>query len=124
MNMNLLGLILGSVGMSAVAQLFLKLGMSSEPVQQAMGQDSILHAVWIVTTNWHVLAGLGLYAFGALIWLLVLARVDLSFAYPFVGLGFIVTMALGWWVLDEPVGFARLVGALLVASGVWLVSSS
>ena len=124
MNINFLGLILGSVGMSAVAQLLLKLGMSSEPVQQALVQRSALHAAWIVTTNWQVLAGLGLYGSGAVIWLLVLARFDLSFAYPFVGLGFIVTMALGWWVLGEPVGFARLAGTLLVASGVWLVSSS
>jgi multidrug transporter EmrE-like cation transporter len=124
MTVNLLGLILGSVGMSAGAQFFLKLGMSSGPVRQALGQDSTLQAIWIVTTNWQVPAGLGLYGVGAAIWLLVLARVDLSFAYPFVGLGFIVTMALGWWVLDEPIGFARLAGTLLVVSGVWLVSSS
>lgn len=124
MKMNILGLILGSVGMSAVAQFLLKLGMSSGPVQQALGQGSNLHAAWIVTTNWQVLAGLALYGIGAAIWLLVLARIDLSVAYPFVGLGFIVTMALGWSVLDEPVGFARLAGTLLVASGIWLVSNS
>jgi len=124
MKMNLLGLILGSVGVSAVAQFLLKLGMSSGPVQQALGQDSALHAAWIVTTNWQVLAGLGLYGIGAAIWLLVLARIDLSLAYPFVGLGFIATMGLGWSVLDEPVGFARLAGTLLVASGVWLLSRS
>lgn len=124
MNMNLLGLILGSVGASAIAQLLLKLGMSSGPVQQALGQGSTLHAAWIVTTSWQVLAGLSLYGIGAAIWLLVLARIDLSLAYPFVGLGFIVTMVLGWSMLDEPVGFARLTGTLLVASGVWLLSTS
>ncbi len=124
MNIGLLGLILGSVLLSAIAQLVLKLGMSSPPVQAALSQDSVLHAVCAVAINLHVLAGLGLYLLGAGIWLLVLARVDLSFAYPFVGAGFIVTMLLGWWVLNEPIGTARLAGTLLVVSGVWLVSGS
>lgn len=122
--MNLLGLILGSVGMSAVAQLLLKLGMSSEPVQQALGQDSTLDAVWIVATNWQVVGGMGLYALAAIVWLFVLARADLSFAYPFVGIGFILTMLLGWAILGETLGAARLIGTLLVVGGVWLVSSS
>lgn len=124
MNMNLLGLILSSVGMSAVAQLLLKLGMSSEPVQQALGQDSTLDAIWIVATKWQVVGGLGLYALSAIVWLFVLARADLSLAYPFVGIGFIVTMLLGWVILGETLGAARLIGTLLVVGGVWLVSSS
>lgn len=124
MNMNLLGLILGSVGMSAVAQLLLKLGMSSEPVQKALGLDSILDAVWNVATNWQVVGGLGLYVIAAIVWLFVLARADLSFAYPFVGIGFILTMLLGWVILGETLGAARLLGTLLVVGGVWLVSSS
>jgi len=119
-----LGLILGSVALSAIAQLFLKLGMSSVVVQQALGQGHPLQAVWVVATNLQVVAGLCLYALGAVLWLLVLARVDLSFAYPFVGIGFIFTMVLGWWVLGETVDSARLAGTLLVVVGVWLVSSS
>jgi len=117
-----LGLIFGSVTLSAIAQFLLKLGMSSVTVQQALGQSHPLQAAWVVATNFQVIAGLGLYALGAILWLLVLARVDLSFAYPFVGVGFILTMILGWWVLGEPLGSARLVGTLLVVAGVLLVS--
>ena len=124
MSIKFLGLILGSVALSAIAQLFLKLGMSSVVVQQALGQGQPLQAAWVVATNLQVLAGLCLYALGAVLWLLVLARVDLSFAYPFVGIGFILTMVLGWWVLGESLGSARLAGTLLVVTGVWLVSSS
>lgn len=124
MSIKFLGLILGSVALSAIAQLFLKLGMSSVVVQQALGQGHPLQAVWAVASNFQVVVGLSLYALGAVLWLLVLARVDLSFAYPFVGIGFIFTMVLGWWVLGESLGSARLAGTLLVVVGVWLVSSS
>jgi multidrug transporter EmrE-like cation transporter len=124
MKIALLGLILGSVMLSAIAQLLLKLGMSSSSVQEALNQHNGLGAIWPAISNMHVLTGLGLYLLGAGIWLLVLARLDLSLAYPFVGFGFILTMCLGWWVLDEPVGLTRIAGTLLVASGIWLVSVS
>jgi multidrug transporter EmrE-like cation transporter len=69
-----------------------------------------------------VLAGLALYAFGALVWLLVLARAELSFAYPFVGLGFVMTLALGKFALGEDVSLARVAGTLLVVAGVVLIA--
>src|SRR4030065_141715 len=87
MSIKFLGLILGSVALSALAQLFLKLGMSSAVVQQALGQGHPLQAVWAVASNFQVIAGLSLYALGAMLWLLVLARVDLRLAYPCVGGG-------------------------------------
>lgn len=124
MNGKLLGLILGSVVLSATAQLVLKLGMSSAPVQQALSRSTPWDIAWVVVTNPQVLTGLGLYGLGAAVWLLVLARVDVSLAYPFVGIGFIVTMLFGWALLSEPVGVGRVVGTLLVVTGVWLVSTS
>lgn len=124
MKAGLLFLILCSVALSALAQLLLKLGMSNPHIQQALERGGFLPALWVAASNANVIAGLGLYAFGAVLWLLVLAKSDLSFAYPFVGLGFIMTMAFGAWVLHEPVGISRSVGALLVVIGVYLVSRS
>ena len=124
MSIKFLGLIFCSVALSAFAQLFLKLGMSSAGIQQTLDQGHPLQSAWAIATNLQVVAGLGLYALGAVLWLLVLARVDVSYAYPFVGIGFIFTMVLGWWVLGEPLGFVRLAGTLLVVGGVWLVSHS
>jgi drug/metabolite transporter (DMT)-like permease len=123
-DIKLAGLILVSVAISAIAQLALKLGMSNSAVQFALGQGDRLQAALAVATNLHVIVGLSLYALGAVLWLMVLARVDLSFAYPFVGLGFVFTMILGWWVLGESIGAARVAGTFLVIAGVWLVSSS
>jgi hypothetical protein len=95
MNIKLFSLILISVSLSALAQLLLKLGMSSAHVQQMLMHERLLQAIWVAASNIQVIAGLGIYALGAILWLLVLARVDVSLAYPFVGLGFILTMALG-----------------------------
>ena len=60
--------------------------------------------------------------YSAAIWLLVLARVEVSFAYPFVGIGFIVTMVLGWWLMGDSIGLQRLAGTLLITAGVVLIA--
>ncbi|MGH8657970.1 MAG: EamA family transporter [Gammaproteobacteria bacterium] len=124
MRANLLFLIVCSVALSALAQLLLKLGMSNPHIQQAVEKGGSLPALWAAASNAKVIGGLGLYALGAVLWLLVLAKADLSFAYPFVGLGFIITMAFGVWVLHEPIGISRSLGATLVVIGVYLVARS
>lgn len=123
MNYKLFLLILCSVGLSALAQIFLKTGMATSGVQAAVATGGVGMAR-VVVSNGYVLLGLTLYGIGALTWLLVLARIDVSVAYPFVGLGFIVTLALAWLVLHEPIGLTRLVGTLLVVAGVVLVARS
>lgn len=52
----------------------------------------------------------------------MLARLDVSMAYPFVGLGFILTMLLVFFVLGESLSTMRIVGTLLITAGVVLVS--
>jgi multidrug transporter EmrE-like cation transporter len=122
-NKILLILIVFSVACSSVAQLLLKSGMArsvalSPAGVQAGWQSTLASAL----TSPLVLAGLALYAFGALVWLLVLARAELSFAYPFVGLGFVMTLALGKFALGEDVSLARVAGTLLVVAGVILIA--
>lgn len=119
MNLRLLALILASVGLSALAQLALKLGTGSLAAQRASGAGRELFAL---ATSPLVITGLALYGFGAVLWLFVLGRAQLSLAYPFVGLGFILTMFAGALVLGEPVGPARAAGTLLIVIGCVLVA--
>jgi len=58
------------------------------------------------------------------VWLLVLARVPVSQAYPFVGLGFVLVMLLGWALQGDVISPARLLGTLLISVGVVLVARS
>ena len=80
--------IVASVAMSACAQLLLKLGVAGAKAQGWQGGPEVLFKPL-------VFAGFALYGLGAVLWLYVLARLPLSAAYPFVGIGFLFTMALG-----------------------------
>jgi drug/metabolite transporter (DMT)-like permease len=110
--------------LTTAAQIALKVGVASPQLQSWLAsgrwQNFLLHALWSPL----VMFGLALYVLGALMWLLVLARADLSYAYPFVSVGFIATTLYAFYVLNEPLGFARLSGIVLIVGGLALIASS
>ncbi len=125
MNLKIFLLIIISVTFSALAQIVLKFGMTSEKIQHVL--DNKLNRLEVFLTiigNTHVIGGLAIYGIGALLWLLVLSRLDVSQAYPFVGMGFILTMLFAFIFLGEPMKAARILGTLLVTAGVILISRS
>lgn len=125
MTIKILLLILFSVTLSAAAQIALKFGVSkTEAIRPAAESLSLLSSLLAYGSNGYVLLGLLTYGVGAVVWLLVLARLDVTQAYPFVGLGFVVTMILGVVLLHESVTLPRVVGTLLVVLGVSLVARS
>lgn len=118
-------MILASVLLSATAQIVFKIGMSSKEIQRVIAlQENWPLIIWEIFSHHYVISGLVFYGLGALLWLFVLSRVDVSMAYPFVGLGFIVTMVLGMLLLGEHVNLTRIIGTIFVVTGVVLVSRS
>jgi drug/metabolite transporter (DMT)-like permease len=71
-----------------------------------------------------IVIALGIYGLSMVLWIWVLSKVDLSVAYPFVGVSFILTMAFGYFLLGENVTSTRLLGTVLIAVGCALVANS
>ncbi len=116
--------ILLSVALGVGAQLLLKAGVSTAAVTQALSADQRTGVFVAFAMSPLVWLGLFVYGTSAMVWLLVLARVDVGLAYPFVGLGFVVTMLLGWMLYGEDLSIARVLGALLIVSGVVVLARS
>ena len=102
-----------SVLLSVAAQFTLKAGMK--------GQAEA--SLWQQLLQPLVLGGFMLYGLSAIVWLSVLARWDVSKAYPLVGLGFAVSVFIGFWA-GEQVGAQRWIGVALICAGVVCVSRS
>ena len=56
--------------------------------------------------------------------MIILSRVEVSFAYPFVSLGFVFVAIIGYFLFNENVTFARIIGISLICIGVFFVSKS
>lgn len=122
MNKLLILLILASILLSSTAQIMLKMGMSNNSVLSAIQSGSANITIKAIATNIYVIVGLALYFASAAVWLFVLAKVDVSVAYPFVGLGFVLTMLLAYFVNGEALSAAKIIGTLCIAIGVVIVS--
>jgi uncharacterized membrane protein len=120
----ILALALASIGMGAVGQVLLKAGMMHEAVRAAIAAGGAVGVARTVALNPAVLGGLGLYGLGTLLWLAVLARAELSQAYPFVGLSFVLTALFGWLLFGDAITIARVMGIALIVAGVVLVGRS
>src|SRR5947207_1914083 len=108
-------LIISSVLLSAAGQVFFKIGVGSAPVQEGMrgtpwGGETFL----ALATNLPILSGLILYMAATVLWLQALSRTELSQAYPFFGLGFILTAVLGIVIFDDSFSLMRFCGTALV----------
>ncbi len=118
-----LGLILLTVTLSACAQLALKLGVSRPKMVNAM-QSSLVDTLLAAMTSPLIWTGLIIYILSVAMWLWVLSKVDLSVAYPFVGISFLVTLAFGMLLLGENVTPMRIIGTLFITIGCILVGRS
>ncbi len=115
--------ILISVAAGAVGQLLLKKGMTTlGPLTLTM--DQLFNILWRVGTNPFVIVGLSIYVGGTLFWLMALSRVDLSYAYPFASLSFVIMLIAAWQLFDEDISLLRLIGTCIICVGVFLVSRS
>ncbi len=121
--MNMFFVAILSVALSVAAQFSLKAGMSGERAREAMAQPYPLQLILTILTDRYLLGGFLLYGAGAVIWLRVLSKADVSKAYPLVGLGFVMTAAVGFMV-GEHVTLPRLTGVALICAGVFLVGRS
>lgn len=67
--------------------------------------------------------GAALYVTSFLVWLVILSRNELSFAYPVaVGLTLLFSSLVASLVLQEAMSWTRIVGIVVIFAGVWMVS--
>lgn len=118
-----IGYILISVVSGAVGQVLLKKGMGNMGAL-TLTMNQLTSILWRIGTNPYVILGLAIYLGGTVFWLAALSRVDLSYAYPFASLSYVVMLTASWQLFDENITPLRLMGTLIIVVGVFLISRS
>jgi multidrug transporter EmrE-like cation transporter len=116
-------LILAGVLLNAIAQILLKKGMLSVGYFE-FHFENFFPIIKKVTNNLYILSGLTSYVISVMIWLLVLARVEVSYAYPFLSVGYVVVTVLGYFIFQENLSWMRVIGIAVIIVGVLLLSRS
>jgi len=116
-------LILFTVLTNFFSQILLKKGMTAFGDVSLKG-SSMFDLALSVMTNIFVLAGLFVMVVSMASHLVVLSKVDISFAYPFLGLSFVLITVYGHYVLHEPLNAWKVSGVALIVAGVSKVARS
>ena len=58
------------------------------------------------------------------VWIAGLSRVEVSLAYPFLSLGYVVNAFAAWYLFGESLTVQRLVAIGVIILGVWLLTRS
>ena len=119
----LIVLILFSVAIAAAAQLTLKHGMN-QVVESSGALRLSAPSVRAVVTTPAVWFGLVLFGLSAVVWLAVLSRTTLSFAYPFASLTYVLILLADRFVLHQPIPALRYAGVAFIIVGIVLVAQT
>ncbi len=71
-----------------------------------------------------LLSGLGSAFVASLFWIAAMTKFDVSYAYPFMSLAFVLVLMLSALFFKEPVTASKLVGMLFIVAGIVITSRS
>lgn len=74
-----------------------------------------------VVTSGFVIGGFFAYAVSAALWIVILSRAELSWAFPMVSLSYVLTAIFSPVLLGESFSVHRFIGILVICLGVFLV---
>lgn len=115
--------ILFTVLTNAAAQVLLKQGMVSLGPLSFSAETAIARLFQIVFNPW-VFAGLSMFVISMASHLFVLSKVDLSFAFPFLSLAYVIVAIIAWAVFKEDLGAYKMAGIAFICVGTILIAQS
>ncbi|MDQ0215256.1 multidrug transporter EmrE-like cation transporter [Oikeobacillus pervagus] len=110
-------LILFSVFLSSMGQIVLKYG-AVKTVDQPKSMEIMNFLSPINIT------GLFLYGLSALVWMVVLRKVELSYAYPMVSVGYVLVFVFSYYLFGESLSMNRIIGMVFIMIGIIFISRS
>jgi multidrug transporter EmrE-like cation transporter len=114
-------LILFTVLTNFLSQIMLKKGMTTIGHFE-LSFSGLMSSAVDVLLNWYIIGGIVVMVISMASHLVVLSRVEISFAYPFLGLSFVLITIYGHYALSEAVTMWRVAGVLLICAGVAVVA--
>ncbi len=116
--------LLCSVVLGAFGQIFMKEAMRAVgPFPGFTTVPDLLFFYVKAVVSLPMFAAVGCYGLSFVLWLGVLSHADLSFARPFVSLGYVIVIIYGFYTGENMTG-ERLLGIALIIGGLFFVARS
>lgn len=116
-------LILLVVLMGASGQFLLKSGVNQIGKISLLPLDfnNLILILIKLITNPLIILGLAVFGLSAFLWIVVLSREDLTFAYPFWAIQFVLVLTIGWLLLGESLTFGKILSSIFIITGLLIL---
>lgn len=105
------------VFLTACGQVLQKLG-ADRGLKNAKTGRELMRALF----QWEIILAIVCLGTGLLLWLVVLYRMDVSKAFPFISSGFILVLLAARFILHESITWWRWTGVLFIVAGISLLA--
>jgi multidrug transporter EmrE-like cation transporter len=116
-------LILFSVSLNASGQLLMRKGMLKIG-QISIDTSALLKVLPEMLGNTFLWLSFLCYCISILSWVVVLSKFEVSFAYPFSSIGYVISAVIGYFFMGESVSAMRIAGIVIICTGVVLIARS
>jgi len=110
-----LAVALCSIFLGATGQFLFRLGMlhygkvTVTGIWQQLGSIILTPAIFL---------GFSCFGVSSILWLVVISRWELSYAYPLVALGYVLAILYGTFLLHENLNLPKILGSCLILAGI------
>ena len=108
--------IAATIGLTVYGQLILKWRISQFGAPPADFLEKFKFSILLLLDP-AILSGFVAAFLAMLAWMVAMTKFELSHAYPFMSLNFVVVLLLSGWLLNEPVTLQRALGVGLIVLG-------
>ena len=98
--------------MGSIGQLYFK-----------QGANNLQFDIKLLLTNYHLIAGVAVYALSTVLYVFALSKGNLSILYPIIATSYIWTLIFSKVFLKEPVGLNSWLGVAFILVGVALIAT-
>ena len=107
------------VTLTSIGQVLQKLG-ADRGLKNAKSASQFFYALF----QWEIILAVFCLATAIVVWLVVLYMMDVSKAFPFISLGFIVVLLFARFYLKENIPWTRWLGVAFIVAGISLLAQT
>jgi EamA-like transporter family. len=92
------------------------------PLNIPQGFSNLIKLAVRIFFNPYIFTGMIAYLLSTVLWLYALSKTELSYAYPFTTLTFILVMIASFFLFSETLTVNKVIGGVIICAGVLIIS--
>lgn len=113
-----------SIFFAVSSQLIIKWKMSAYDLSIYSGMWEKFAFAFTMLFNPFIMLSIALTLLSGLSWMIAMTKFEISYAYPFTTLGFVLILILSTMLFHEALSWEKILGVLFIISGIFITSRS